>query len=99
MSKSNQAKKSNDSIFDDLIVIAPELVTKLKVCDFDVRQYIAYLETEIKKLHRRNLSLIAKHTSINLRIKALEEHYTNCDECNLKLIERAEEKLRDMIKD
>lgn len=97
MSKSNQASKSHNAISDELSVIAPELGTKLKACDSDVRQYIAYLEAELKKLHGQNLNLLAKKTSLNLRIKALEAHYTNCDECNLQLIERAEEKIRNVI--
>jgi hypothetical protein len=75
----------------------PELMEKLKSCDSDIQQYISELEAEIKQLHKKNISMQGKNKSLDIKIKAFEEHYSDCDDCELKLIKDAEEKANNIL--
>ena len=99
MTENRQDIKSNDSSHINLSEITFEIQAKLKLCDTDIQQYISKLESEMLKLHKQNLSLIAKYKSLQVRLKAHDERYSDCDDCELNLIKDAEEIATKLLQD
>ncbi|MBI4681456.1 MAG: hypothetical protein HY753_09725, partial [Nitrospirae bacterium] len=82
---------------------SPELEAKITTCEPEIRQYIInlkmYLREQIKlnkKLQREIIKLKVANSSLKNKSDVIEEENKYCAECERRMVEEAEEEIRQM---
>ena len=81
----------------EIVPVSLELQEKIKTCDPDVQDFIDALQSELLKLHKRNLGLEAKNVSLSARIKVLEVEDNTRHLTDVEIREKAKELLKDLF--